>query len=200
MSIASLKQLASVFSNCPEDNKNECVGREKHIQVSDFNTLKEILKAGEYIMEGVDYKKKKTSKGKTSITHASNIITIDNTFVFNNEVFRIVAKIGVDSSNRVYFNSTTVGENYTAKKNLQVTSISLTEATFSGYGSSTSTEKYYCGENIKKILKKIDDNTFSIETIIGGEKAYHNTYTRTQVSVGGDVGGDVVGDFEERIT
>ena len=185
MSIASLKQLASVFSNCPEDNKNECVGREKHIQVSDFDTLKEILKEGEYFMEGVDYKKKKTSKGKTSITHASNIITLDHTFVFNNEVFRRLVTIRVDSSNRVYSNSTTVGENYTAEKNLQVISISLTEATFSGYGSSTSTENYYCGENIKKILKKIDDNTFSIETILGGKKAYRNTYTRRRAD-GGD--------------
>ena len=184
MSIASLKQLASVFSNCPEDNKNECVGREKHIQVSDFNTLKEILKAGEYNMEGYDYKKKKTSIGQVSITYTNTGITIDNTFVFNNEVFRRVVTIRVDSSNRVYSNSTTVGENYMAEKNLQVTSISLTEATFSGYGSSTSTKNYHCGENIKKIFKKIDDNTFSIETIIGGEKAYHNTYTRTQFDVG----------------
>ena len=199
MSIASLKQLASVFSNCPEDNKNECVDREKHIQVSDFNMLKEILKEGEYIMTGIDYNKKK-SIGKLNITHTNSSIMLDNAIIFVDELITRVGTIGVDLTNRVYYNSTTQGENYTAKKQLKVISISHTEVIFIGNGSSLSTENYHCGENIKKILKKIDDNTFSIETIIGGEKAYHNTYTRTQVSVGGDVGGDVVGDFEERIT
>jgi len=189
MSIASLKQLASVFSNCPEDNKNECVDREKHIQVSDFNMLKEILKEGEYSMEGVDYNKKESCTGETSITHASNIITVDHTILINNEVIPRFVTISMDSSNRIYSNSTTQGENYTAKKQLKVISISSNEVIFSGNGSSTSTENYYCGANIKKIIKAIDDNTFSIETIFGGEKAYHETYTKKQVSVGGFVGG-----------
>ena len=188
MSIASLKQLASVFSNCPEDNKNECVDREKHIQVSDFNMLKEILKEGEYSMEGVDYNKKESCTGETSITHASNRINISSTFSFkDNKDFVRYGPISLDSSNRVYAQSTTVGENYTAEKHFILSSISSNEVILLGYGSSTSTENYYCGANIKKIIKAIDEKTFSIETTLGGEKASDTTYTRRPVSVGDEM-------------
>ena len=182
MSIASLKQLASVFSNCPEDNKNECVDKEKHMQVSDFNMLKEILKEGEYNMTGIDYKQKK-SIGKLNITQTNSSIMLDNAIVFVDEAITRVGTIGVDLTNRVYYNSTTQGENYTAKKQLNVISISHTEVIFSGNGSSLSTENYHCGENIKKILTQIDDNSFSIETTFGGKKGYVNEY-RKQVDVG----------------
>ena len=184
MSIASLKQLASVFSNCPEDNKNECVDREKHIQVSDFDTLKEILKEGEYIMRGLDDNKKKTSKGRAFINHTTSIITVDNAILFGDKAIRRVANISMDSSKRVYSHSITQGETYRAEKQLKVISISPNQVIFSGYGSSMSTENYHCGANIKKILKPIDNNNFSIETILDGKKAYFNKYTRTQVADG----------------
>lgn len=187
MSIASLKQLASVFSNCPEDNKNECVDREKHIQVSDFDTLKEILKEGEYSIEGYDYNRKDSYNGEASITYTSSTISTAIKYTFalgDGEVIPRSVTLNMDSSNRVYYQSTTSSKKYVANKQLKVSSISPTEVTCSGYGSSASTENYYCGANIKKIIKAIDNNKFSIETSFFGETSSYTTYTRTQVDVG----------------
>ena len=114
MSIASLKQLASVFSNCPEDNKNECVDREKHIQVSDFDPLKEILKEGEYIIEGHDYNIKDSYNGEASITYTSSTINTAINYTFasgDGEVIPRSVTLNMDSSNRVYYQSTTSSKN-----------------------------------------------------------------------------------------
>ena len=185
MSIASLKQLASVFSNCPEDNKNECVDREKHMQVSDFNMLKEILKEGEYKLEGYDYNKKESRVGETSITYTTNnTIKLDYKIVVGDKAIRSWGTINMDSTNRIYSHSTTTAEKYNANKLLKVISIDKRSAVLSGFGSSTSTEKYYCGTNIKKIIKLIDDNTFFVETRFNNKKATETTYTKRPVEVG----------------
>jgi hypothetical protein len=169
----------SVFANCPEDNKNDCVDREKHIQVSELDALKEFLQEGNYKLEGYDYNRKESRVGETSITYTTNnTIKLEYKLVVGDKAIRSSGTINMDSTNRIYSNSTTTAENYNANKQLKLISIDKSWAVFSGFGSSTSTEKYYCGTNIKKIVKLIDDNTFFVETRFNNKKATETTYRR----------------------
>jgi hypothetical protein len=179
MSIASLKQLVSVFANCPEDNKNDCVDREKHIQVSELDALKELLTEGNFNLEGYDYCRSEPCVGIAIIAYIhNNRIRVENEMTVGNKAIRRIGSINMDSTNRIYSNSTTTAEKYNATKQLKLISIDKRKAVFSGFGSSTSTEKYYCGTNIKKIITLIDENTFFVETRFNDKKASETTYSR----------------------
>jgi hypothetical protein len=65
---------------------------------------------------------------------------------------------------------------WSAAKNMKCVSMDKNSVTLAGYGSSTSTEKYHCGTNIKKVFTKTGDDSFSIETHLDGKKAYHCDY------------------------
>lgn len=179
-----VKQLARVIANCPEKNLKECLDDIKHPVVGDLETLKDIMPSGTYGMSGTDYNKQTDYNGTLNVSHDDSSIQLDSKFKLlpwadgAKEIAR-TGLISADSTSRLFYSSTTKkphGEQFAATKNLKCVSKDGNSVTWLGYGSSTSTEKYHCGTNIKKVFTKIGNDSFSIETHLDGKKAYHCDY------------------------
>tara|TARA_Y100000816_G_scaffold79928_1_gene54574 strand:+ start:31 stop:648 length:618 start_codon:yes stop_codon:yes gene_type:complete len=153
---------------------------------NDFVLLKNILKEGSYKTNSYDYNNKKKGNGMIKITHSNNKIEIDHEMNIkseiagdkntnDNHVLKRTGTIKLDSYNRIYVNQQTnctkinQGISQQAKravKNMELHSISESEAIFVGSGSSHSTKKYHGLSSIKKIIRKKDDNSFVIDTYL----------------------------------
>jgi hypothetical protein len=167
-----------------QENNNNCLDREKQIQVNDLDMLKDLLQEGRYVMEGIHYSTNDTFSGEATLTHTSNSIKYSSCMVhIDGSTMESEETHSIDSTYRVYTYSSTKGTNtkgryFMATKQLKLISIQKNKAQLSGYGSSTSTEKFHCGANIEKVIKLLDNNSFRIETTLDGKKAYDITYKR----------------------
>ena len=140
-------------------------------------------------MKGFDYTKNAAFDGTLNVIHDdSNSIQLDSKFTFDGSTSIGVpvlrsGKISADSTGRTYYSSNTKKKHYVpfrATKNLKCVSKDGNSVTLVGYGSSTSTEKYHCGTNIKKVFTKTGNDSFSIETHLDGKKAYYCHYKQRQ--------------------
>lgn len=182
----SLKNFARIIANCPEKTPKLCADDSIHTSDPSYlDTLKYIMPGGTYDMKGFDYTKNAAFDGTLNVIHDdSNSIQLDSKFTFDGSTSIGVpvlrsGKISTDSTGRTYYSSTTKkphGEQFAARKNMKCVSKNGDSVTWLGYGSSTSTEKYHCGTNIKKVFTKIGNDSFSIETHLDGKKAYVCNY------------------------
>lgn len=176
----SLKQLARIIANCPEDNN--CVDRKEHPTGGYLETMKSILPPGKYVMDGWDYINNKNYGGTLIVNHEENSLQLEsniNVMGSQHVQVRMQGKISGDSTKRAYYTSTTNmvhSAGYRAEKRMKCVSKHGNSVTLLGYGSSTLTEKYHCGTNIKKVCKKTGTNSFRIDTYLNGQRAYGCDY------------------------
>lgn len=185
----SLQKFARIIANCPEKTPKLCVDDIPHPVSSYLETLKFMMPVETYEMTGFDYIKRAPFDGTLIVSHDENSINTDVQCKFGdlvraNEEFSRAGTISADSTGRVsYNNSSTLKQNemgWFALKSLKCVSKDEKSVTLVGYGSSTSTEKYHCGTNIKKVFTKTGNDSFNVETYLDGKKAYVCDYKQRQ--------------------
>ena len=178
----SLKPLARIIANCPEKTPKLCVDDIKHSVGNYLETLKIIIPAGSYVMTGTDYNKQEEFEGNLSASHDESSIHLESNLKFLHGDGLEIARAGTistDSTHRGFYSSSTTRRGarvWSAQKSMKCVSMDNKSVTLTGYGSSTSTEKYHCGATIKKVITKTGDDSFRVETYLGDQKAYQCDY------------------------
>jgi len=183
----SLKKLARIIANCPEKTPNLCVDDINHPYDPDYlETLKEMIPIGTYDMKGTDYNKNVELWGTLNVSHDENRMLFDVDLQLDPDGVRIRREgtVNADSIDRVYYTSNTKTLDdapFRATKQMKCVSKDVDSVTFVGYGSSTSTGKYHCGTNVKKVFISTGSGAFRVETYLNDKLSYWVEYTRRKV-------------------
>lgn len=182
----SLKNLARIIANCPEKHPNLCVDDITHPSDPYYlDTLKTMIPLGTYDMKGYDSNKNAELRGTLDVSYGEKSIHFDVQFKFpiisEDEVIRREGKVSADSTGKAVYSTMTTKSGFApfkATKQMKCVSKDVDSVTFVGYGSSTSTGKYHCGTNVKKIFTSTGPNSFRVETYLDDKPAYRFDYQR----------------------